>query len=180
MYRGIPFWRHFLNRFHSFRPGAGLILDPTCGPASWWDEFPDARVIKCDIRNPEAADVIGDAAALPFQDAVFDEIWCDPPHLIRKATWAGKANPRYTRYGLWNTRSLWEAFLDNVNGEFLRVLKPDGRLIMKVINGADRRVIKRDDLDRLTLWRVDNEEVWKSPIPLSTCWSHMVELLPVT
>lgn len=167
-----------MNRFHSFRPGSGLILDPTCGPASWWDEFPYARVIKCDIRNPEAADVIGDATALPFQDAVFDEIWCDPPHLIRNDTknW----NPTYLRYGHWPTRHTWERFLDDVNGEFLRVLKPDGRLVMKIINGTDYRVIKCNDLDRLTLWQTRDEEVWKSGAPWSTCWSHMVELLPVT
>ncbi len=162
-----------MNRFTKFTPGSGLILDPTCGPASWWKEFPAATVVKCDLTNRTACDVQSDARHLPFQEAVFSEIWCDPPHLIRNDVkhW----NPSYLRYGFWPYRHVWENFLDSVNAEFARALQPGGRLLMKIIHGKDRRVTHREDLDRLTRWKVTGEEVWKSGASWSTCTSHLVE-----
>lgn len=59
------------NRFHTFKPGKGPLLDPTCGPAEWWIEFPMAQVIKVDLHNADAADVLADATVLPFRRVLY-------------------------------------------------------------------------------------------------------------
>lgn len=46
---------------------------------------------------------------------------------------------------------------------------------MKIIDGKDRRVTHRKDLELLDMWQVTAEETWKSGAAWSTCTSHMVE-----
>lgn len=161
-----------LNRFHRLKPTkTGLILDPCVGPGEWWKEQKGVHVIKCDKIATCSNLVISTMIALPFAEGTFDEIWCDPPHLIRNdlSHW----NKSYLRYGNWRNRREWEHALRGMNTEFRRVLRDTGLLYMKIISGPDRRVTKEADLSLMTNFCIEDKEVW----PSGAGWSNNVSIL---
>lgn len=92
--------------------------------------------------------IVGDMTDMPFADGLFDEIWCDPPHLVRNdiAKWG---NPKYFKFGYWPTRKIMEQSLEGMAAEFHRVTKPNAILIMKIISGSSdkqRRCIGLADM----------------------------------
>ena len=125
------------------------ILDPCCGPKVWLRGNKD-RYVTCDIFPSANPDVIADMKTLPFANGSFDAIRFDPPHLIRNdtASW----NPSYLRYGYWKNRRQWEIALYKVNSEFHRVTKNGATLLVKIIDGKDKRVTKRQDLWAFNKW----------------------------
>lgn len=119
------------------------ILDPCCGPKTWL-RGNKGRYVTSDILRSANPDVISDMKYLPYADGTFDAIRFDPPHLIRndRKSW----NPSYLKYGHWKNRREWEIALYKVNEEFHRVTKKGATLLVKIIDGKDKRTTKRMDL----------------------------------
>lgn len=60
---------------------APMILDATC---SFYRNWPLHATLRMDNRAIVGPDIVADAQFLPFRDGVFDQIYCDPPHMVRK------------------------------------------------------------------------------------------------
>ena len=118
-----------------------MILDATCGfKSTWFDKkneetvFLDHRIMKpCkmpDGRNWEISpDVKAKWEFLPFRDNVFMCIYFDPPHILSKKTKNEKMvmKIKYGSLDPWR----WQSIIYKAVCEFMRVLKPDGILILK-------------------------------------------------
>ncbi len=71
--------------------------------------------------------VLADMRFLPFKEGVFDEIFCDPPHLDCSLTaFMAKA------YGSWDQHEVIKVMRE-ANREFARVLIRRGRLTLKIL-----------------------------------------------
>ena len=146
------------------------ILDACCGQKEWWRGKDTTNVTFLDILESVKPSVRGTMAHLPFCDGVFDEIWCDPPHLIRNDIqhW----NPMYLRYGRWRTRNEWLTVVHAIGSEFWRVARSHARLVMKVIDGSidkHRRTIQLNDLEPIEqYWTCTDVTYEKTKIPWST------------
>lgn len=116
------------------------ILDMCCGSKMFWYEKHEPHTVYMDIRkatytakdrgkvrkievNP---DIQADWKNIPFDDATFDLIVFDPPHLMH----AGKRSWLAKKYGVLDDS---EGLLDIKLGfrEAMRVLKPTGTLLFK-------------------------------------------------
>ena len=133
-----------------------MILDATCSYGRRW---PRHATIRIDIRPEVHPDIVMDARNLKFPIGYFDQIYCDPPHLIRGSpiNWqsikASRARHQkygwhdmFQRYGLWTSRKEWVAFVSDTNKEFHRCLKENGRLYYKI---TDRRAADSVHLEEL-------------------------------
>jgi hypothetical protein len=158
-----------------------MELDACCGYRHMWKEKDTSNVIFLDIRKRVKPDIVADSRWLPFRDEVFDKIYCDPPHMIRtdvrsilESTKRGhsKIHAQYfDEYGVWTSRSSWISFLFRTNIEFSRVLKADGTLWYKLIDGKDYRIIKLAEVTRY----MDNFElIEKKALPQKKSWSKNV------
>jgi hypothetical protein len=157
-----------------------MILDSTCSTLKRWPQFADVRM---DIKPEVKPDLVADAKHLPFQDHIFDEIYCDPPHLIRKdlekwGDWGSKRNKDLMRFGAFKTRPDWISFLYRVNNEFKRTLTNNGHLHFKVADGKDDKVTKLRDLDLLTNFLTERDESFPSKAPWSKNTTHFLEMKP--
>ena len=136
---------------------SGLTLDATCSSKRIWPAHADVRI---DISPAAKPDFLMDARRTAFRDGTFAEIYCDPPHNVFPPSAVGfaaehtgaRGNPNYTRFSAWPSRAAWFEFLDGVNREFARILRPDGVLRFKCPDGTrtHSRSIARRDLTRLT------------------------------
>ena len=135
-------------------PDKRLTLDPTCSFRNWWSEEDVSGVVFTDNRGEVHPDVLCDAGCLPFRDEFFEEIRCDPPHMIQKNYWKSKdssiGSSYFYRYGNFNNRKEWLSFLHEINQEFHRALKCEGKLLLKITVGRDRRLPKLEDLKLLS------------------------------
>lgn len=143
-------------------------LEPCCGHRRAWARDKPPATTYGDILIEVRPELVMDFRALPFRDALFDIVFFDPPHLIRKKAWR-QLSDRYLHFGHWQTRAEWEGALDAVNAEFHRVTRPAATLHVKIIDGPDRRVTKLADLERLTMWEPMDVKFRPSPIPWSKC-----------
>jgi ubiquinone/menaquinone biosynthesis C-methylase UbiE len=112
------------------------ILDACCGSRMFWfnkqheqtifaDERTESHVL-CDGRTLNIApDVEYDFRDMPFDDATFNLVVFDPPHLVHlgKSSWMAK------KYGVLN--STWKDDIKQAFSECFRVLKPNGVLVFK-------------------------------------------------
>lgn len=118
------------------------ILDVTCGSRSIWFQKNHPAAIYCDNRaetfegsfgkqyprdcvleiNP---DIVCDFRHLPFESNKFALVVFDPPHIkdIKPTSWLAK------HYGVLTDG--WEQMLHDGFAECMRVLRPDGVLILK-------------------------------------------------
>ena len=133
---------------------APIILDATCSFSRIWPRYATLRM---DIRRIVKPDIVASATHLPFRDGTFDQIYCDPPHIIYQfdptndSKKVSTFRPRYVRFkehvrfdmairfGFWKTKAEWDNFVDKSGPEFARALKPDGRLFYKITDDRDRR-----------------------------------------
>ena len=119
-----------------------MILDATCGPRSIWFQKNEPHTLYCDRRSEHyesdygtrkahrtidvAPDMEIDFTDMPFEDASFNLVVLDPPHLIGTDTsWLKK------QYGCYETRAAALASIGSGIRECFRVLKCGGVLIFK-------------------------------------------------
>lgn len=123
-----------------------MILDVTVGAHKiycGWEKKLNDPLIGIDIRKGDISyknenmwrawtrsinpTVLADMRFLPFHENVFDAIIFDPPHTNASLdTWIAKA------YGSWTQHETIQT-LRMANDEFIRVLRPRGTLILKVM-----------------------------------------------
>lgn len=165
------------------------ILDATC---SFFRVWPKHATIRMDIRPEVKPDVVGDIQKTNFPHNYFDEIYLDPPHMIRKDPMhlphdkmqikrrlSGRRTPHmFDRYGTFKSRKEWLDFVDKTNNELFRILKPDGKVHYKATFGKDVRLIKRTDLDLMTNFKIIKEKITKSKKPGSKNMVHWITFIP--
>ena len=112
------------------------VLDPCCGSRMFWFDKNNPDVEFCDCRELDTnlcdgrklvikPDIIADFTNLPFEDNTFWHVVFDPPHMITlgENSWMAK------KYGV--LKDGWEKTLHDGFSECMRVLKPNGTLILK-------------------------------------------------
>jgi ubiquinone/menaquinone biosynthesis C-methylase UbiE len=113
------------------------VLDVCCGARMFYSDKHDPRVTFCDIRKSETIlcdgrvlrikpDMITDFRCLPFDDASYQVVIFDPPHIMH----AGKNSWLAQKYGLLD-KDTWRDDLRKGFTECFRVLKPGGVLVFK-------------------------------------------------
>lgn len=125
------------------------ILDATCSYKRKWPRFATVRI---DVRPETKPDIVMDAKDLKFPDNYFDEIYCDPPHIIRKSTdltnvnlhrrLIGRELSMLQRFWFWKNTDEWLDFVKKTNDEFYRCLKPKGLLYYKMTEAKGCVTIK--------------------------------------
>lgn len=114
------------------------ILDPASSMRSFYFNKTDPRVIFGDIREDEThlltnnqtikikPDEVMDFRAIPYEDATFQCVVFDPPHMLRlsEKSWMRK------KYGVLDSQT-WRDDITQGFAECFRVLKPNGTLIFK-------------------------------------------------
>jgi SAM-dependent methyltransferase len=137
----------FAEILRFYVPPPALVLDPTCGKRRMYKRLEDRTLdeqdyafVFGDIKANLAPSphIRLDAAKLPFCDGIFDAVVFDPPFM---EYWEEFADTRQTDYGYVNwTKEDVYSLLVYANHEFMRVLKPCGRLILKIqdqwVNGT--------------------------------------------
>ena len=153
-----------------------IILDATCSYGRIW---PAHASIRIDNRPETHPDIVMDNTDLKFQDAYFDEIYYDPPHVISHNSpdvWARgikklNANRRlhamtpgfFERYGVWPNRQAWFKNVEGVNREFYRCLKPTGRIRIKISDSGDNMTVHLSELlDKLSNFILEKQRMTKS------------------
>ncbi len=112
------------------------ILDAACGSRMFWFDKTHPDTVFLDNREEETIlcdgrklvikpDVVADFRSMPFQDNTFYLVVFDPPHLIR----AGETSWLRKKYGV--LPKDWQPYLRDGFHECMRVLKPNGTLILK-------------------------------------------------
>jgi hypothetical protein len=147
--------------------GGYRVLDACCRVGAEWatSRRHDCVMSDSDIACRPA--VVSDMRFLPFADESFEEIFFDPPHMIRNDKWSTMYQKNWRGFGFWRSRAEWENALRLCDSEFARVIRPGGVLHVKILDGPDRRVTKRLDLELLASWRVASER----REPPATPWS---------
>ena len=135
-----------------------MILDATCGIGHVW---PAHATIRIDIRGKCRPDLVMDARDLKFPDRFFDQIYCDPPHIIlpmssrrKEAAWRKQF---YRRFGIWDDRQDWLDFIKRTNQEFHRCLKSNGTLHYKLTDSDNHSVRLSELLRGMTMFIVEKE-----------------------
>lgn len=109
------------------------VLDPCCGGREFYfrdsedvlfcDAHPRVTTL-CDGREFSCEpEVVCDFTSLPFEDASFNLVVFDPPHLLRGSGWQAE------KYGL--LPHAWKHYIRKGFSECWRVLRPGGTLIFK-------------------------------------------------
>lgn len=163
----------------------GLVLDPYAGNRRWWKGLDT----NCDVLTVIFVDKyfvgegndIQDASHLDFPDETFDQIWADPPHLIRKSPFAPSS--RFYRcsnltpeqpsgyFGTYPTREALRSEWSTTARELARVIKPSGFLVWKSIDKAKTaaQCCNYTDLDVLRpYWELISELRFPSVMSWST------------
>ena len=126
-----------------------MIVDTTCSTKRRWPVYADLRM---DVNPSVKPDLVADTRHLPFADGSINELWCDPPHLVKSwvnksplvddTTYAGlhpgtrKAAAGYRRFSIWGGMAEYLTWLTDTAREFRRVLKPHGIVRYKTTDGS--------------------------------------------
>lgn len=114
---------------------APRVLDPCCGPKSFYFDKSCEDVLFCDIRGSYIdklcdgrilkvqPDMVADVTDLPFDDETFPLVVFDPPHLDVGNGW------QVAKYG--KLPPDWREWMTKAFSECWRVLANDGTLIFK-------------------------------------------------
>jgi len=115
-----------------------MILDVCCSTRKWKPHQTVEVVFGFDCLRTVSPDAVASFLHLPVKADSVDEVWADPPHLIRNDVkhW----NPSYRRFGNWKNRREFTDGLRTLCCEVHRVLKPGGTFSLKLIYGKDYRV----------------------------------------
>lgn len=156
----------FYKVLTTYIPPPAKILDPAAGYRKFYKRLPGGgfdggyELTFGDIRDLPGLDYVGDCRKLNFADNSHDGIVFDPPYgnLSERETRGGnsKIEKEYTTISPLELELLFKC----VNDEFARVLKPSGRLMVKIM---DRHLNKKfypfhiwcvDWLDKFELYDV--------------------------
>ena len=126
-----------------------MIVDTTCSTKRRWPVYADLRL---DCDPAVRPDIVADTRHLPFRDDSIDELWCDPPHLVKSfknrsplvdsqlltglAEGTRKATEGYRRFSIWSGMNNYLSWLAETSREFYRVLKPCGVVRYKTTDGS--------------------------------------------
>ena len=152
----------------------GMILDPYSGSRCWW-KGTTANVVFVDRYFVLPGGIQASVVSLPFVDGTFDQVWADPPHLIRKSpfktssVFGGKLGQG--RFGAYPTRDVVHDEWTKASQELWRVTKPDAVLVWKSIDGAKTvsQCVNNGDLACLeACWKLEEELRFPSVISWST------------
>ena len=126
-----------------------LELDACCGYKRMWKGKDISNIVFVDIKKEVKPTLVADAKHLPFRDGIFNKIYCDPPHMLQHhAGPNSKIHKKfYEVFGWFNNRGEWISFIGRTNIEFKRVLKANGVLWYKLIDGKDFRIVHLADLN---------------------------------
>ena len=161
-----------------------IILDATCSYARVWPKFATIRI---DIRPETKPDIVMDAKNLKFPDSYFDEIYCDPPHLMRNGPHKTEAQTRrlsgrrtpgfWERYSYWSNKDDWNDFITKTNSEFYRVLKSNGIIFYKI---TESPIINYEDfLKRMSNFNLISDNCTDSKSNLGSGSVHFLTLVRV-
>lgn len=157
----------FYGVLTTYLPPPAKVLDPAAGYRKMYERLPGGSIdgngygfTFGDIRDISGLDYIGDCRRLHFADDSYDGVVFDPPYgnIGVRELELGKKE-MLVRYSTKSPSELEDLFRA-VNAEFARVLKPNGRLIVKIM---DRHMDKKfypfhiwcvDWLDRFELFDV--------------------------
>jgi SAM-dependent methyltransferase len=110
------------------------ILDATVNGGRFWRGLP-WKIVGMDIDPAHMPDVVGDNTNMPFDDASFDVVVYDPPHIPNQGK--DRSKDFNTRFGLtlqspkeqgYNFNFMYPPFAL----EAFRVLRPEGILLAKI------------------------------------------------
>ena len=127
---------------------------------------------------------------MPFREAVFDKIYCDPPHMlnpksdevIKRMIAVRRLRGRmsidsFTRYAWWNSESEWLDFVRSTDLEFFRTLKPSAELRYKITDGKSKGTTKLSDLSLMKHFRIIRDQ--QSPsLPFKRNIVHYLTMSP--
>jgi hypothetical protein len=170
-----------------------IILDATCSYARKWPRFATFRI---DIRPETKPDMVMDNADLKFPAAIFDAIYYDPPHVIRRGSdlkWIewfrtyrrrheSRTSPGFfERYGTWPSKEAFLVNIEGVNREFFRCLKPDGRFYVKLgveWSHKTRCITFEDFTSRMTNFEIIKDRITASKSNLGKNRVHWLTMKP--
>jgi SAM-dependent methyltransferase len=117
----------------------GLVVDATYGLGRFWARWRPARLIAHDI-DPAKGDGV-DLRRLPESDASVDVVVLDPPYKLNGTPSLGDFDHAYGVHEATRWQDRVQLILDGIV-ESARVLRPGGRLLLKVqdqvVSGAVR------------------------------------------
>ena len=162
-----------------------MILDVCCNKGLMWNGKKPIDYIGIDLELDFKPILRADAKFLPIKNNSIDIITCDPPFWIRKSpinfnNICGFTNMiKNRKYGIWRYRFDWIKFLLFINKEFARVLKNNGELLFKVLDGVNNDVSHLSELGYLKAFKIDNIAKFKSRSNISKCVTCWVKLKKV-
>lgn len=172
---------------------APLILDATCSDKKLWPRYASIRM---DIERSKNPDIVADAKHLPFRSAVFERIYCDPPHFIRadgafnpslRRFYASVNRGKYPhehflnsmwRYGAFKTEAQWKEFVRETDSEFARCLRTNGVLEYKVADGKHGRMTTLKDVQSMKRFTIIKDRISLSPFGKTDI--HWLTMKPAT
>lgn len=162
---------------------APLILDSTCSDKKIWPRFASIRM---DIRRDVKPDIVASACYLPFRDGIFQEIYCDPPHII--GIQDREIKPHYkaamkrklkllNQYVGWKSVREWLLFVSKTNVEFKRVLN-GGVLKYKICDGNPKTMVQLRDLNRMDNFNIRIDKKYKVDDPYHDNITYFLTMKP--
>ena len=126
-----------------------MIVDTTCSTKRRWPVYADLRL----DHNPAVKpDIVADTRHLPFSDRTINELWCDPPHLVKsyknrsphvdnemyfsRNESMQRPTCGYRRFAIWGSMDEYISWLKDTSKEFYRVLRPAGIVRYKTTDGS--------------------------------------------
>ena len=107
-----------------------MILDATAGHRAMWLNTHDPNVIYMDQKREVKPDIVAVWQYLPFRDGSIEEAVQDPPHMLYESKGKPMGFSFKERYGILD-RVTWQKDLGAAYQELMRVLEPDGMLLVK-------------------------------------------------
>lgn len=155
-----------------FKISDGLILDPYAGNRVWWKGLDEKSVTFVDKFVVGSGVVQASVEALPFAANTFDQVCADPPHFIRKSSFAPSC--ALGHFGAYPTRPDLHREWTAASGELSRVTKSGSTLLLKTIDGAKTvsQCVCNDDLKCFEReWKLAEEYRIRSRVPWSSAWT---------
>lgn len=155
-----------------FKISDGLILDPYAGNRVWWKGLNGKQVTFVDKFVGGSGNTLASVDALPFGPETFVQICADPPHFIRKSSFAPSC--ALGHFGAYPTRADVHREWTGASAEFARVSRVGASLILKTIDGAKTasQCVCNDDLKCFEReWKLAEEYRIRSRVPWSSAWT---------